>query len=171
MLLLPFILFSISVSAQLNENNEAPPLSKAKPTYINDIALKDIFTDKSIPLSSFKGKVYFLSFFSIGCGFCKTMLGDLSCVKEKYPKQIEVLAVGLDGEIKRKRKYIKQAKINFSAVHTEKELVKRLGGVDATPMTFIIDSYGNLVDRYPGTLDCTDIISYLKKKKIIQDLK
>lgn len=128
-----------------------------------DFALETVEDEKKmIQLSQYKKTPLFVTFFNSGCGFCQTMMEDLKCVKEKLPGKVDAIAVGIDGERKAMKKYIKKQKLTFKAVIGNKEFEKRVGGVDATPYTLFLDSHGNLIGKTYGTMDCTDIVAYLK---------
>jgi thioredoxin-related protein len=137
--------------------------SKKENVNLQDFALINVENIKErIKLSTYKDRPLFLTFFSPGCGFCQTMMDDLKCVKEKLPGKIGALAVGLDEHSKTMKKYITKQKLNFKAVVANKEFEKRVGGVDATPYTILLDSYGNIIGKTYGTMDCKDIVAYLK---------
>ena len=147
-------------------------MSKAKPIYILDFALKDVDNNSNkLSFSKFKDKPFFMTFFSVGCGFCKTMLDDLKCVKEELSGKVDAIAVGLDGSPKEMKNYIKKQKLNFNAVIANQALVDRLGGIASTPYTYLVDKYGNIFSGTPGTMDCTDIIRLMKEKGFVEGSK
>lgn len=136
----------------------------AKNINLSDFALPRVKNNKEmVQLGKFKGKPLFVTFFSVGCGFCQTMMDDLKCVKEKLPGKVNAIAVGLDSPGKAMKKYIKKQELTFDALIGNKEFEKRVGGVDATPYTFVLDPNSNVIGKTYGTMDCTDIVAFLKK--------
>jgi len=107
-------------------------------------------------LSSFKGKVVFLSFWATWCGPCKEELPSIQALYNKMSgKGFVVLAVDL-GEGKAKvAQFVKQYGLTFPVLLDGDASVGSAYGASSIPTNYLIDRSGRIIARVVG-YDGTD---------------
>lgn len=103
-----------------------------------------------ISLSSMKGKVVLLNFWSTGCDPCKEEMPQFQELYKKYKdKGFVIIGVSLDppGYVK----WFVQAKgLTFPIVYGDERTIMNYGGIQWIPTTFLIDREGNIVKKIVG---------------------
>lgn len=101
-------------------------------------------------LSSLKGKVIILNFWSTGCPPCRQEIPDFIELYKKYKDNgLEIVGACLDSEA-RAKPFAKAVGINYILVLAGREIVRQYGGIRYIPTTFIIDRRGNLAKKHIG---------------------
>ncbi len=127
------------------KNNKAP-----------DFLLKDI-NGKSFKLSSFKGKVVLLNFWSTKCPPCKSEMPSFNRLyKEMKSHGLEIITVSTDKSIHDVIDYIKKKSFDFQILWDEDLVVTKLYKVFALPTTFLIDRNMIIVEKFMGDYQWTD---------------
>ena len=132
-----------SVKAAVKDENER----KVAP----DFALKDAH-GKTVKLSDFKGKVVLLDFWATWCGPCKIEIPWFMEFQRKYKDQgLVVLGVSMDDDgWKVVNPFVAEHKINYRIVLGDDATGSLYGGVDALPMTLVIDRDGRIAAVHVG---------------------
>jgi thiol-disulfide isomerase/thioredoxin len=109
---------------------------------------------KMIELSKLKGKVVLVNFWATWCPPCRAEIPDFIEVYKAYKsKGFEIVGIALDEDGWLKvTPYVEEVKINYPIVLGSAKVVQQYGGIDAIPMTFIIDKKGYIVDSQMGIL-------------------
>jgi peroxiredoxin len=134
-----------------------PDARKAAPAF----TLRDS-AGASVRLSDYRGKVVLLNFWATTCGGCKVEIPWFMQFASKYQRKgLAVLGVSLDEDGWRAVKpYVKAKKINYRIVLGGDDVI-RLYGVEAMPVTLLIDRNGRIADSHVGLVDrraCEDEI-------------
>jgi thiol-disulfide isomerase/thioredoxin len=120
-----------------------------------------------IRLSDYRGKVVLLDFWATWCHGCKTEIPWYMEFQKKYKNGgLSVIGVSMDDDgWKSVTPYLKTNPINYSIVVGNPELGK-VYGVEAMPVTLLIDRNGNIAASHSGMVDKaafeTEIQSLLK---------
>lgn len=138
------VLFSVSTGlASASAGASAP-----------DFTLPDL-NGKKVTLSTFKGKVVVLNFWSTWCTFCKEEMPSLNTLYLKLKdKGFVVLAVSIDPSEKPVRAFITEKRLNFNVLmDKDKEVYFDSYAVMGLPTSFLIDRNGLIVDKFLGEVD------------------
>ena len=116
-----------------------------------DFTLKDA-DGKVVRLSDYRGKVVLLDFWATWCGPCKIEIPWFMEFQRKYKDQgLVVLGVSMDDDgWKVINPFVAEHKINYRIVLGDDATGSLYGGVDALPMTLVIDRDGRIAAVHVG---------------------
>ncbi len=144
-LCLPFLASSSPAQAaeQVKMNASAP-----------DFSLPDL-GGKEISLSSLKGKVVLLSFWSIYCQPCRQEMPMIETLYQKYKNAgLEVVGVNIDREpLATVQNFVNENRVTFSILLDRERKVMRTYRAHFLPSTFLLDRNGTIVDKVVGLRD------------------
>lgn len=109
---------------------------------------------KKIQLSKLKGKVVVVNFWATWCGPCRAEIPGFLEVYEKYKsKGLEIVGISLDEEgWQVVTPFVNRYKITYPVVIGDGKVARDYGGIDAIPVSVIVDKNGNIVDHHIGYL-------------------
>jgi len=140
-----------------------PEARKAAPAF----TLKDS-KGASVRLADYKGKIVLLNFWATTCGGCKTEIPWFMEFASKYKRQgLAVIGVSLDEDgWKSVIPYVKVKRINYRIALGDDDMTK-LYGIEAMPVTLLIDRNGRIADSHVGLVDRSavenEIVQLLRK--------
>src|SRR6267154_4602521 len=107
-----------------------------------------------VKLSSYRGKVVLLNFWATTCGGCKVEIPWFVEFQNKYRREgLAVIGVSLDADgWKSVKPYLRQHKINYTVAVGNEDIEKRFG-VEALPLTLLIDREGRIAATHSGLVD------------------
>lgn len=114
---------------------------------------------RNIRLSSLKGQVVLVNFYETVCPHCQHEMGDFNRVyRELKPQGFEIVGISLDQEglmdgARQVSAIARQYKVLYPLVIGNDEVAERYGGIDAVPMSFLVDRDGRVVRTFRGTVD------------------
>jgi peroxiredoxin len=128
------------------------------PEYARKPAPDFILNDASgrpVQLSSFKGKIVLLNFWATWCPACEVEIPWFIDFQETYaPRGLQVLGVSLDdGGWKLVKPYIAAKRVNYPMMIGD---TRALFGVEALPVSFIIDKAGRIASTHRGLVGKSD---------------
>jgi cytochrome c biogenesis protein CcmG/thiol:disulfide interchange protein DsbE len=106
---------------------------------------------QQVRLSDFKGKIVLLNFWAIWCGGCQTEIPWFIDFHNKYKEAgLSVIGVSLDVDgYQAVTPYVKEKKVNYAIVVGPQKMAKQ-SGVDALPVTVLIDREGKIAAKHVG---------------------
>jgi peroxiredoxin len=108
----------------------------------------------SVKLSDYKGRVVLLDFWATWCGGCKVEIPWYMEFQSKYKGSgLSVIGVSMDEDgWKSVKPFLEKQPMNYSVVIGNPDLAT-LYGVDAMPMTLLIDRDGKVAASHVGMVD------------------
>ncbi|MEN8190871.1 MAG: TlpA disulfide reductase family protein [Thermodesulfobacteriota bacterium] len=121
-------------------------------TQMPSFSLADVVTGKKVDSSTFAGKTLLVTFFATWCPPCMQEVPTLIQLQnELADKGFSVVGLSVDkggkGVVK---KLVEQRSINYPILMADDSLPSKFGGVYGIPTSFLINSKGNVVKKYPG---------------------
>jgi peroxiredoxin len=126
--------------------------SQDKGSKVPDTSFKAINKDGAINLSSLRGKVVFVNFFTTWCPSCKQEIPHLEGLYRKFkPKGVEVVGVSLDDKPAEKvLEFVQKMGISYPVGMPGKDSLTGFGMVTMIPTTFVLDTSGAIRERLVG---------------------
>ncbi|MGI9070040.1 MAG: peroxiredoxin family protein [Bryobacteraceae bacterium] len=108
----------------------------------------------AVRLSDYKGRVVLLDFWATWCGGCKVEIPWYMEFDNKYKDRgLAVIGVSMDEDgWKSVKPFLEKTKLNYSVVIGNQGLAKQYG-VEAMPMTLLIDQNGKIAASHVGLVD------------------
>jgi peroxiredoxin len=110
--------------------------------------------DASVKLSDYRGKVVLLDFWATWCEGCKVEIPWYMEFQTKYKESgLSVVGVSMDEDgWKSVKPFLEEKKVNYPVVIGDWDLAK-LFGIEALPVTLLIDRDGKVADLHAGMVD------------------
>lgn len=121
-----------------------------------DIPLKNLITKESEIL--YRARPQIVMFYQPDCRWCGLQMGAMQDVQAACPNVLMQL-VGIRGASNRLVAELRRHRTHLPAFEGTRELVRRTGGVEATPLTLIFNAEGEEVARQRGYLDKARLLS------------
>lgn len=121
---------------------------------------------KEVALADLRGKVVLVKFWATSCVSCVAQMPDNIENYNKYHSQgFDLIAVAMEYDpVNFVRNFVDSRKLPFTvALDTQGELAKAFGDVKLTPIAFLIDKNGNIIKRYLGLYDKTELRQSIEK--------
>jgi peroxiredoxin len=111
-------------------------------------------TGASVRLADFRGKVVVLNFWATWCHGCRAEIPWLMEFAGKYrDKGLAVIGVSMDEDgWKSVRPFLREKQINYPVVIGTEQLAQKYGGVEAMPLTYLIDRQGKIAAKHVGLM-------------------
>ena len=112
----------------------------------------------------FKGKVVILDFWATWCGPCRAEIPGLIDLQKNYQKQgLAVVGVSVDeGGVDVLKPFVKKFGMNYPVLVGDGKVQQAFGGIDAIPVTLVIDRQGRIVKRHLGLTDKDEFEAEIK---------
>jgi thiol-disulfide isomerase/thioredoxin len=122
--------------------------SKTMPAF----SLPDVMTGDTVDSKSFDGKTLLITFFATWCPPCMQEIPDLISLQNEYgEKGFSVVALSVDqGGASVVKKLVEKRSINYPVLLANSATARNFGGVVGIPTSFLINSKGHVVKKYPG---------------------
>ena len=129
--------------------DKAPPGPSAKSA--PSFTLQDL-NGKQVSLSDFKGRVVILDFWATWCPPCVKEIPHFIALYEQYKDQgFAIVGISVDrGGISVVKSFARKYQVNYPILMTDGRVDKAYGGIPSIPTTFVIDSAGNIRQKYIG---------------------
>ncbi len=139
-----------------------PAMSASKmPSFL----LRDVVTGDRVDSKSFTGKTLLVTFFATWCPPCIQEIPDLIKLQKKYAKRgFSVIALSVDESgSKTVKRLVERRSINYPVLMADKFTARSFGGVVGIPTSFLINSSGTVVKKYPGYVSRVILEGDIKK--------
>jgi thiol-disulfide isomerase/thioredoxin len=121
-----------------------------KPFIASDFTLGSLNGSRE-SLSSFKGKVVFLSFWATWCGPCKEELPSMQALYSKLAsKGFVVLAVDIGEEKEKVSRFVREHGLTFPVLLDGDIAVGSAYGASSIPTNYLLDRAGRIIARVIG---------------------
>jgi len=116
-----------------------------------DFELKDM-NGKTIRLSDYRGQVVLLNFWATWCGPCKIEIPWFVEFQRTYKDRgFTVIGVSVDEDgWEAVRPFLASRQVNYPVVMSTMEVEQKFGGVEALPVSFLIDREGRIAGTHVG---------------------
>ena len=112
-----------------------------------DFAIPALSGSGMVGLSEYRGKIVYLDFWASWCAPCLVALPTFETLRHELPeRQFQVLAVNLDRDLERARKFLRDHKVGYPSGTDPEGQVADTFELDTMPTSFLIDRNG--VVRY-----------------------
>jgi peroxiredoxin len=134
-----------------------------------DFTLSDQ-SQRSLSLSSLKGKVVLLNFWATWCGPCQYEMPSLEALSQKFKNRgLVVLGVSLDEEgWPPIREFLQKVPVTFPILNDAEQKVTELYQTFRIPETYLIDREGRIADKIVGPQDYNEDIFSRKIERLLQ---
>ncbi len=135
--------------------------SKSMPSF----SLPDVVTGDMVDSKDFDGKTLLVTFFATWCPPCMQEVPDLISLQNKYaPKGFSVVALSVDqGGMGVVKKLVEKRSINYPVLLADSSTARNFGGVVGIPTSFLVNSKGHVVKKYPGYVPHTILENDIKR--------
>ncbi|MDR3049006.1 MAG: TlpA family protein disulfide reductase [Elusimicrobiota bacterium] len=165
-----FVIYNFHTAQAVSEKTMADLLQAGLMTTKDKVAAIDFslpsLEGKTIVLSSLKGKIVLLNFWTSWCPPCRAEIPSMQVLFERFKNEgLEFAAVNIQENNKIVAKIKQQFGITFPLLLDISGQVGAKYGISAIPTTFIIDRDGNIIARAVGGIkwDSPQMIEAFKK--------
>ena len=130
-----------------------------------EIAAFDLQGNKA-SLSDWQGKTVLINFWSETCGACITELRTLQQWAEKYPNQVQLVAMNIDGEKADTQAIVTKRQLTLPIFKDQMKITAERYQLVGTPTSFVIDPSGKVIYKFEGLLPEEEIQRLFTPTKI-----
>lgn len=105
---------------------------------------------QAITSSALAGRVTLVEFWATWCGPCRSTLGWLGELKQRYGDQIEVITIAVESEEAEVRQQLAALQHPLRAVMGTESLTNSFGGITSVPTMFVFDRQGKTARVFYG---------------------
>ena len=116
-----------------------------------EIAAFDLQGNKA-SLSDWQGKTVLINFWSETCGACIAELRTLQQWAEKYPNQVQLVAMNIDGEKADTLAIVTKRQLTLPIFKDQMKITAERYQLVGTPTSFVIDPSGKVIYKFEGLL-------------------
>jgi len=115
-------------------------------------SLPNVVTGDTVDSEAFDGKTLLVTFFATWCPPCMQEIPDLISLQNEYAeKGFSVVALSVDqGGMGVVKKLVEKRSINYPVLLADSSTARNFGGVVGIPTSFLVNSKGLVVKKYPG---------------------
>ena len=135
------IFFSVSCKEESAQIGQPAP----------EIAAFDLQGNK-VSLSDWQGKTVLINFWSETCGACIAELRILQQWAEKYPNQVQLVAMNIDGEKADTQAIVTKRQLTLPIFKDQMKITAERYQLVGTPTSFVIDPSGKVIYKFEGLL-------------------
>ena len=131
------------------------PIAKRTTEGVAEIAAMPALTatdlnGKAVEPAALAGRVTIVEFWATWCGPCRSTLGWLGELKQRYGEQVEVLTVAVESEEAEVQQQLAALKHPLRVVMGTEALAASFGGISSVPTMFVFDRQGKTAQVFYG---------------------
>ena len=158
---LRFLGISAVVFLSISCKEESAQIGQPAP----EIAAFDLQGNKAT-LSDWQGKTMLINFWSETCGACIAELRTLQQWAEKYPNQVQLIAMNIDGEKADTQAIVTKRQLTLPVFKDQMKITAERYQLVGTPTSFVVDPNGKLIYKFEGLLSEKDLQQLFTPTKI-----
>jgi len=118
---------------------------------------------KTLDLSALRGEVVLLNFWATWCAPCQLEMPRFVAWQRQYgPGGLRVVGISMDDDPALARKVYAKLKVNYPVAMGDEQLGELYGGVLGLPVTYLIDTNGEVQAEFHGETDLDAIEAQIK---------
>ena len=115
------------------------------------------YNDSLYTLSELNGKVVLINFWATWCGPCRMEIPEFNELYDKYHEDgFEILSISISDSKKQLVDFSKVYKVKYPLLYGSLKdidtITRKYGGIYAVPQSFLIDSNGKIIYKFPGAI-------------------
>lgn len=140
----------------LTLRGRAPVIGKqTEPDAVPEIAALPSLTatdlsGQALASNNLAGRVTIVEFWATWCGPCRSTLGWLGELKQRYGDQVEVVTIAVESEEAEVRQQLAALKHPLRAVLGTEAMTNSFGGITSVPTMFVFDRQGKTAQVFYG---------------------
>ena len=124
--------------------------------------LRDL-NHKRLDLKTYRGKVVLLNFWATWCAPCQLEMPRFVSWQSQFGSQgLQVVGISMDDDPALVRNLCAKLKVNYPVAMGDEKIGELYGGVLGLPVTYLIDTHGEIRAVYRGETDLNSIEMQLK---------
>jgi thiol-disulfide isomerase/thioredoxin len=125
--------------------------------------VREDLNHKKLDLAVFHGKVVLLNFWATWCAPCQLEMPRFVQWQSQYgPRGLQVVGISMDDDPALARKLCARLKVNYPVAMGDEKIGEIYGGILGLPVTFLIDTNGEIRAEYRGETDLKAIEAEMK---------
>ena len=109
---------------------------------------------KRLDLKAYRGKVVLLNFWATWCGPCQVEMPRFVEWQKRYgARGLQVVGISMDDAPEAVRRLYVKLRLNYPVAMGDESLGELYGGILGLPVTFLIDTHGEVIAKYQGETD------------------
>jgi cytochrome c biogenesis protein CcmG/thiol:disulfide interchange protein DsbE len=137
----------------------ASPVHKKAPEFV-----RTDLDNRKVDLARYRGKVVLLNFWATWCAPCELEMPTFVKWQSMYgARGLRVIGISMDDDPDLARKASVKLKLNYPVAMGDAELGELFGGVLGLPVTYLIDSRGEIRSKYEGETNLDQIETQLQR--------
>lgn len=133
--------------APVTSNQPAETLAEI--TALPSLAATDL-TGQPVTAAALQGRVVLVEFWATWCGPCRSTLGWLGELKQRFGEQVEIVTVVVESEEAEVRQQLASLKHPLRTVLSTEALAASFGGITSVPTLFVFDRQGRTAQVFYG---------------------
>ena len=118
---------------------------------------------KRVDLHAYRGKVVLLNFWATWCAPCQLEMPRFVAWQKQYgPRGLRVIGISMDDDPELARKLYRKLRLNYPVMIGNEKVGELYGRVLGLPVTFLIDSRGEVRAKFQGETDLNAMEEQLK---------
>lgn len=140
---------SLSAGAVQSAPSSSLPAYKPAPEFV-----RTTLDHRRIDLNAYRGKVVLLDFWASWCAPCQLEMPRFVAWQNRYASRgLQVIGISMDDDPALARQACRKLKLNYPVAMGDAKLGELYGGILSLPITFLIDTHGDIRARYEGEAD------------------